>query len=136
MANERTIFEGEPAVIAGLGSLLATIFSLGIAYLYFYFKRGGTKYRITTQRIVIDSGIFSKKLEQLDLYRVNDFQVERPFMQRIMGTGNIRMQTTDRSNPEVALDAIKVDVVELYEKLRVAVEASKQARGVRVVDNE
>jgi uncharacterized membrane protein YdbT with pleckstrin-like domain len=94
------------------------------------------KYKITTQRIVIDSGIFSKRMDQLDLYRVNDFEVERPFSQRVMGTGNIRMQTYDKSNPEVVLSAVKTDVVQLYERIRAAVEASKQARGVSVVNYE
>ena len=136
MAAEQTIFEGEPSVLPSLGALLATIFTLGIAYLYFYFRRGGVKYRITTQRIVIDSGIFSKRMDQLDLYRVNDFEVERPFSQRVMGTGNIRMQTYDKSSPEVVLSAVKTDVVLLYEKIRAAVEASKQARGVSVVNYE
>ncbi len=136
MAAEQTIFEGEPAVLPGIGALLLTIVTLGIAYLVFWFRRGGVKYRITTQRIVIDSGIFSKKMDQIDLYRVNDFQVERPFSQRLMGTGNIRIQTFDKTNPEVALLGVRGDVVMLYEKIRAAAEAAKQARGVRVVDYE
>ena len=136
MASEQTIYEGEPAVLPGLGALFLTIITLGIAYLVFYFRRGGIKYRITTQRIVIDSGIFSKKMDQIDLYRVNDFQVERPFSQRVLGTGNIRIQTFDKLNPEVVMHGVKGDVVQLYEKIRAAAEAAKQARGVRVVDYE
>ena len=136
MASEETIYEGEPAVLPGLGALLLTIVTLGFAYLVFYFRRGGIKYRITTQRIVIDSGIFSKKMDQIDLYRVNDFQVERPFSQRVLGTGNIRITTFDKLNPEVVMHGVKGDVVILYEKIRAASEAAKQARGVRVVDYE
>ncbi len=136
MASEETIYEGEPAVLPGLGALLLTIVTLGFAYLVFYFRRGGIKYRITTQRIVIDSGIFSKKMDQIDLYRVNDFQVERPFSQRVLGTGNIRITTFDKLNPEVVMHGVKGDVVMLYEKIRAASEAAKQARGVRVVDYE
>lgn len=130
------LFEGEPALIHSLWSLLLAIITLGIAIIVYWFKRGGVSYRITNQRIVIDRGIFSKKMEQLDLYRIADFTVERPFGQRILGTGNIRLNTFDKTTPVVELQGLKTDVVALYETMRVAVEASKQARGVRMVDYE
>jgi uncharacterized membrane protein YdbT with pleckstrin-like domain len=136
MRAEETLFVGHPALLPSLKSLGLTIITAGLALIYFYLRKSGTSYKITSQRIVIDSGVFSKSLEQVDLYRVNDFQVERPFIQRIMGTGNLKLLTTDKTNPEVLLWGIHTDVVELYERVRVAVAAAKQAAGVRVVDNE
>lgn len=136
MRAEETIYEAQPSLLPSLGALAVTVITAGLALLYFLLRRSGTKYRVTSQRIVIDSGIFSKKLEQVDLYRVNDFVVERPFTQRIMGTGNLTMHTTDKSNPTVRLMGVGTDVVALYERVRAAVEAAKQAKGVRVVDNE
>jgi uncharacterized membrane protein YdbT with pleckstrin-like domain len=133
---EETIYEGQPALLPNLGALLLCVITAGLALIYFALHRNGTKYRITSQRIVVDSGIFSKRLDQIDLYRVNDFQVERPFWQRIMGTGNLRLSTTDRINPQIALIGIPGDVVALYERVRVGVAAAKQAAGVRIVDNE
>lgn len=136
-ANQETVlFEGQPALVHSLGALLIAILTLGIAVLFFWFKRGGVSYRITTQRVVIDKGIFSKKLEQLDLYRVHDFTVDRPFGQRVLGTGNVRLNTYDKSTPVVELTGLKTDVVALYETMRVAVENAKAARGVRMVDYE
>ena len=136
VSNETVLFEGSPALIPGLGALAVAILTLGLALIYFYLKRGGTRYKVTTQRIVIESGIFSKKMEQLDLYRINDFTVERPFGQRVMGTGNLRLSTFDKTTPIVYLAALKVDVVQLYETMRVHVEQLKQQRGVRIVDYE
>lgn len=136
LANEETLFEGQPALIHSLGALLLTIVTVGLALIYFWAKRGGTHYRITNQRIVVDRGILSKKMEQLDLYRIQDFTVDRPLGQRIMGTGNIKLATFDKSTPIVELGALKTDVVALYEVLRKAVEANKVARNVRTVDYE
>lgn len=133
---EETIYEGQPSLLPTFGSYLICIVTVGLALIYFAAKRSGTKYRVTSQRIVIDSGIFSKQLDQVDLYRVNDFHVDRPFFQRIVGTGNIRLITTDRQNPVIVLHGIHTDVVELYERIRAAVAAAKQAAGLRVVDNE
>jgi uncharacterized membrane protein YdbT with pleckstrin-like domain len=134
--HEETLFQGSPRLVPGLGSLLAAVLTLGLALIYFWLRRAGTTYRVTSQRIVIESGLFSKKLEQIDLYRVNDFVVERPFSQRMLGTGNLRMTTFDKSTPVVELVGLKTDVVALYERTRAAVEVIKQARGVRMVDME
>ncbi len=114
--TELTIYEGSPSLVPGLGSLLLAILSGGLLLLYFWVQRGGTTYHITTHRIVVESGLFSKKLEQVDLYRVNDFTVERPFSQRVMGTGNLTMTTFDKSTPIVNLVDMRTDVVALYEQ--------------------
>src|SRR5207253_4025543 len=83
-SQETTLYEGQPALVHSLGAMLLAIFTLGIAVLFFWLKRGGISYRVTTQRIVIDRGLLSKKMEQIDLYRIVDFTVERPFGQRIL----------------------------------------------------
>lgn len=136
LAQEQVLFEGKPALIHSLGVAVIGLLTFGLALLYFWVKRGETHYRITTQRIVIDRGILSKKTEQLDLYRIVDFTVERPFGQRILGTGNLRLHTFDKSTPVLELFGLATDVVQLYELLRKAVEVNKQARGVRTVDYE
>lgn len=136
LAQEQTLFEGQPALVHSLGAMVLAFLTLGIAVFFFWFKRGGVSYRVTNQRIVIDRGIFSKKMEQIDLYRIADFTIERPFGQRVMGTGNLRLNTYDKTSPVVELTGLKTDVVQLYETLRVAVENLKQHRGVRMVDYE
>ncbi len=133
---EELLFSGRPALIPGVGSLLLAILTLGISVLVAWFRTRGIHYKITSQRVVIEQGVFSKRMEQLDLYRVVDYVVERPFGQRIMGTGNIILEAMDKTTPEVRIVAIKTDVVSLYEKLRYATEQEKKKRGVRVLDVE
>lgn len=133
---EEVLFEGRPAVIAGLGSLLLTIITLGIAAIVFWVRSLSKHYRITTQRVVIEHGVLSKRMEQIDLYRVTDYVVERPFGQRIMGTGNLVLEATDKTTPELRIERIKTDVMSLYERLRAATENEKRRRGVRVLDVE
>lgn len=136
LAQEQVLFEGTPALVHSLGAAVIAVLTVGLALIYFWIKRGGTHYRITTQRIVIDRGILSKKMEQLDLYRIVDFTVDRPFGQRVLGTGNLKLNTFDKTTPVIELFGLKADVVQLYEVLRKAVEANKQARGVRTIDYE
>jgi uncharacterized membrane protein YdbT with pleckstrin-like domain len=132
--TETVLFEGYPALLPSLGDLLLSILTVGIALLYYWLRARGTHYRVTSERVVIDRGILSKQLDQVDLYRIQDYRVERPLLQRIMGTGNILLFTQDRSSPALRLHGLAVDVVKLYEQLRSATETEKRRRGVRVLD--
>ncbi len=134
--SEQVLFEGRAAVLPGVGTLLLAILTLGIAALFLWFRRLSTHYRITTQRVVIERGVFSKRLDQTDIYRIIDYTVERPFGQRLMGTGNLVLKTLEEPNPVLRIDGIKTDVVALYERVRKATEAEKRRRGVRVLDME
>jgi len=107
---------------------------VGLALLYFWARSRATHYRITNQRVIVESGVLSKRLEQIDTYRIHDYVVERPFLQRMLGTGNLVLNTQDRTTPSVRLVGLKTDVVVLYEQLRKATEQQKRLRGVRVLD--
>jgi uncharacterized membrane protein YdbT with pleckstrin-like domain len=134
--GEEVLFEGRAALVPSAATLLVAILTLGLWLIVRYFQTLGRTYRITTRRIVVESGVLSKKLEQIDLYRVADYTVERPFGQRIMGTGNLLLKTFDKTTPELNVMSIKTDVVRLYERVRAATEADKARRGVRMVDYE
>ena len=133
---EELLFSGRPAVLGGVGSLLLAILTLGIWAIVRFFQTRGVHYKITSQRVVIETGVFSKRMEQIDLYRIVDYVVERPFGQRIMGTGNLVLETMDKTTPEVRVSGIKTDVTALYERLRFATEQEKKKRGVRLLDVE
>jgi uncharacterized membrane protein YdbT with pleckstrin-like domain len=134
--GEETLFEGRMALIPSFGTLLMAVLTLGLWLIVRWFKTMGKTYRITTRRIVVESGVLSKTLEQIDLYRVADYTVERPFGQRLLGTGNLLLKTFDKTTPNLNVCCIKTDVVALYERVRAATEADKARRGVRMVDYE
>lgn len=134
--GEELLFEGRPAVLPGFGAVVLTLLTVGIYALVMWARSAGTLYRITSQRVVIERGVFSKKLEQIDLYRVVDYVVERPFGQRIMGTGNVVLEAMDKTTPEVRIEGVKTDVLALYERLRFCTEQEKKRRNVRVIDQE
>jgi uncharacterized membrane protein YdbT with pleckstrin-like domain len=134
--TEELLFEGRPALIQGVGGLLLALLTLGLSVIVAWFQTRGVHYKITSQRVVIEQGVFSKRMEQLDLYRVVDYVVERPFGQRIMGTGNIILETIDKTTPAIRIAGIKTVVISLYEKLRYSTEQEKKKRGVRLLDVE
>lgn len=134
--GEEVLFAGRPALVGNLGQLFVCVLTLGLWLIPLYLRHLGTHYRITSRRVVVETGVLSKRLEQVDLYRISDYAVERPFLQRLLGTGNLLLTTLDKSTPHITLRGIKADVVSLYERLRNATELEKQRRAVRVVDYE
>ena len=133
---EETLYEGHPAVIASGGALLLVIVTLGLAALYYWARSASIAYKVTTRRVIVERGLLSKRLEQVDAYRIKDYVVDRPFGQRMMGTGNLFLITMDTTTPNMELRGIHTDVVALYDRLRAATEQDRARRGVRILDNE
>ena len=125
LPDERTLFKGHPAVIGSVTRLLIAIFTLGIGAIWFWLRSINTQYLVTSQRIVIEFGIFSKDIETLELYQIDDIHLEKPLNQRIMGTGNIVMLTRDISTPELVLERLPIDVRQLYEQIRPCIQQAR-----------
>lgn len=108
-AGEEVLFEGRPALVPSLGALLAALLTLGLWLIPLWWHARGIRYRVTTRRIVVETGVLSQRLEQVDLYRINDYTADRPFAQRLLGTGNLFLKTADKSTPEIVLRGLKTD---------------------------
>lgn len=134
--QEETLFEGHPAAIGSLGALAIVVLTLGLAAIYFWLRSLGTRYRVTSQRVIVESGLFGKRVDQLDLYRVVDFVVERSFGQRVMGTGTITIDAMDKTSPVTQIVGIRANVMGLYERMRASAESEKQRHLVRPMDLE
>jgi len=134
--GEQVLFVGHPAVVQSASDLLWMALTIGVFAAFAWFRSRAVHYRVTSQRVVVERGLLSKRMDQLDLYRVVDFAVERPLGQRIVGTGNLILESIDKTSPEIRIQGIRTDVVALYEKLRTCTEVEKQRRNVRLLDVE
>jgi uncharacterized membrane protein YdbT with pleckstrin-like domain len=135
-SSEQVLFEGRPAVLPSIGAWLIVVATLGLGFIWFKYRQLRVRYRITSERVVVEWGVLGKRLEQVDLYRINDFVAERPFGQRLVGTGNLLLKTVDRSTPDLELYGLPTDILALYEQLRRATETSKRRHAVRMIDYE
>ena len=140
MSEEKEVWFGNPSQVVNLGTfiLLGLLFWLVIPLLIIFWKWlaiKNTKYELTTERLTTRHGVLNKKTDELELYRVRDYKYEQPFFLRLFSLGNIVLQTSDKSDPQVVLRAIP-NGEELREKLRTQVEACRLKKGVREVDFE
>jgi membrane protein YdbS with pleckstrin-like domain len=112
---------GAVAVIA-LGQSLWAFFHLRV-----------TEYVISTQRVRIISGLFSKEVQEIELFRVKDTAARQSFLQRLFGRGTITVLSGDPAHPRLVLDGVP-NAIEMRERLRQEVMALRQRFGVREVD--
>ncbi|PYK49227.1 MAG: hypothetical protein DME51_09015 [Verrucomicrobia bacterium] len=92
-------------------------------------------FELTTQRLKITSGVFTKTTETLELYRVKDIETQQPFLSRLVGIENVQMTTSDASSPFVLIEAVPSSVG-FADKLRNQVEIIRQQKRVREIDIE
>ena len=137
---EDTIWRGTSSQKKHLGLyILAVLFCWLIFPLVLaiarYLQTKNKVYELTSERLKVTEGVFSKTTNTLELYRVKDIQVQQPFIARMLGLEHIHMTTSDASSPTMLIDAIPIPVG-LSDKLRHQVEIIRQQKRVREIDIE
>lgn len=66
-----------------------------------------TRYSVTDEKLIVETGLLSRKEEEMRLYRILDITLHRPIGERIFGLGTIHLCTADRTSPELDLKRIK-----------------------------
>ena len=84
-----------------------------------------TRYKLTDDKLIIKTGIFGIKEEEIRLYRIMDVTLKRGFGERLWGLGTIHVCSSDRTTPEIDIKRIRQseDVKELLSDM---VEAARR----------
>lgn len=112
-----------PAVIFGAIALM------GFMAYFFFLSAKSSKCFIRPARIETETGIFSKQMDSLELYRVVDLELDQGFIQRLLGIGSIKIKSNDPSNPELVLYQVP-QARKIYKYLQEQVPIAQKARGV------
>lgn len=164
MDEETTIWQGHPSQILNLhvfllcglaaaGLLVAAVvlrenlgvpgayIVAGVALVPFLFAFAKwlqvkfQRYELTTERLRLQRGVFSRTTDEIELYRVKDYVLREPFALRLWGVGDVALTTTDDANPSVLLKAVtRPDA--LRDQIRKHVELRREAKRVRITEME
>ncbi len=85
----------------GLGFIVLFILAIKIA------KLKTTHYEVTAERIEWGRGIFDKKVDNLDMFRVIDLKLRRNAWDCLFGIGTVVLTTTDKSDPEFTFEKVR-----------------------------
>ncbi len=151
---ESTVWTGSPSqwtnakwfglmvlFIAGGVALALTMNPLGLLLILLplpwviieFLKTKTVRITLTTERLRIESGILSRKVEEIELYRVKDTELAKAVWQRMLGLGTVHLVTSDPTMPRITLESIK-DAGAVRESIRQQVERIRRLRGVRELD--
>jgi uncharacterized membrane protein YdbT with pleckstrin-like domain len=131
---EKVLFQGHPAVFYSVGQYVIAVITLGIAALVYWMHSVSVTYTITTQRIRVERGLLSKTQDNLELFRVDHFDLEKPFGMRLLGQCLLCMHSSDRDMPTVRLHGIP-DLEAMADTLRDCSLRERTRRRVLPVEN-
>jgi membrane protein YdbS with pleckstrin-like domain len=66
-----------------------------------------TRYRATSQRLQVESGLFSRSLLEVDLRSVDDLVFHQGPVERALGIGSVTVVSSDRTVPRLRLQGVK-----------------------------
>ena len=112
--------------------IAAAVLSLRLLYAFIYLQR--MEYRISGEQLILEQGVFTRKSDYLELYRIVDFNEHRNLMQQICGLKTVTIYSGDRSNPKLAIIGVKNNI-DLVPLIRERVEYNKQRKGVYEITN-
>ncbi|MGF7036948.1 PH domain-containing protein [Mucilaginibacter lappiensis] len=85
--------------------LFFSIAAIGAAWYRFMYIRNSL-YIITPEVIRISRGIFFKRIDQVEMYRVKDYIVTQPLLLQLFSLMNVTLKSTDPENPILWLAGI------------------------------
>ncbi len=128
---ESYLFEGNPSIVYDIKQIIFIFLTIGIAYIYYAINSKTTNYKITNQRILIESGIISKSQKTIELYRIDDISVNKPIGMRILGFSELMLHTSDRATPVLRINGLK-NGNELSEQIRKYSMEERKRHGIKI----
>ena len=119
-----------PVVIAVAG-LVPLVLGIG----YTWLVQRGTEYRVYQESIELESGLLSRNIENLQLFRVRDLKLRQSVLGRLFGVGDVTVTSTDQSTPHLTVRGVE-NPRAVYETLRELVARSQATRRTMIVEEE
>ncbi|MFA6186556.1 MAG: PH domain-containing protein [Phycisphaerae bacterium] len=96
-----TFLKYRPVVGVCLTALVLLIFS------YKVLKLKSIHYRVTADRVEWSRGIFERRIDNIDMFRIVDIRLCRSIMDYILGVGEVVLITNDKTDPEFRFEKIR-----------------------------
>jgi len=101
------------AAIYFRGSLWWTLLLIGILLMWGYSlvvwlsRRLGVQYRLTSQRFFHETGVLRHLTDRVEVIDIDDVTCEQRILERLLGVGTIRINSSDRTHPQLLIRGIE-----------------------------
>jgi membrane protein YdbS with pleckstrin-like domain len=117
---------------SGLHKALALLVPLAVGTVVFFtttLARKANRVRITNRVLETESGVFAKKIDVLELWRVRHIDYKQSFLDRILGIAHIEIFTKDVAEPHVEIVGMPASR-QIFDKLRDMIQLQRQTNRV------
>lgn len=133
MSTENVLWKGTSSQVKNFWWFVSCLLVIPIPWAIWKYLRVKCRvYTLTSERLIIEDGVFNKNQETLELYRVRDLQIAEPFWLRLFGLQNIHLLATDLTTDSLILDYLPSSL-NLRDQFRTHVEECRRRKGVREV---
>ena len=80
---------------------------LGISLVAGLMVLRSTRYTITNQRMLMEKGVFSKRVDEIDMRLIDDSQFAQGFLHRLLGIGHVTVMSSDKNTPVYVMRGIE-----------------------------
>ncbi len=132
--SEELIWEGRPTWKAWALSWIAGWVLLPLVVGLFllvpvWIRTRSTRWKLTSRRIETETGLLSKRVDTLELWRIRDIEFTQSLMDRIAGVACLSITAHDGSSPVLQVRGLPGDRA-VYDRLMSAVMVARQQRGI------
>lgn len=92
-----------------------------------------TKYSLSETKLLVNTGLFNVKEEEMRLYRIRDLRFTQSFVDKLFGVGSICVDSTDVSLPHLDIKHVK-QPRKVKDVLSASVEQSRKRNGIRATE--
>lgn len=114
---EHEVWSGHPAAIYSAWQWILVVVTIGFAYLVLWIKSRSITFRITTQRVQVERGLFSTIKDNLELFTIEHFDVHKPLGMRLAGYSLLHLRSADDHATSLMLYGIP-NLDELADQMR------------------
>jgi membrane protein YdbS with pleckstrin-like domain len=117
---------------SGLSRALALLVPIAIGvvtWVVLNLRRKSQRCRLSSRYIETETGIFAKKIDVLELWRVRHVQYRQSFVDRLLGIAHIEVYTQDVKEAHLEITGMPASR-QVFERLRDCIQVQRQARGV------
>jgi uncharacterized membrane protein YdbT with pleckstrin-like domain len=132
--GEEIIWEGRPtwkawAVKWIAGWVLLPVLVGAFLLIPVWIRTRSTRWRLTSRRIETETGMLSKRVDTLELWRIRDVEFRQSIIDRMAGISSLLIMAHDDASPVIEVRGTPGDR-SVYDRLMTAVMQARQQRGV------
>jgi uncharacterized membrane protein YdbT with pleckstrin-like domain len=88
-------------------TLVASLAPLLYATALTLWRKISLRYRLTTQRLFVYRGFISRRIDEVEIIRVDDVSTAQNIVERIFGVGSVLVISTDATHPRLEVEGIE-----------------------------